>query len=462
METVNSADIVEINKRIDRMPVLGISYWLLIIIGVSYFFAFYDIAAFGYSLNTLVSTFHWTTAQIAIPGSAYLSGYVIGAIIIGNLSDRIGRRSGLTLTVIFLTIGGVLTALSWNLFSFSFFRLITGMGTGAELSIAATIISEYVPAKKRGKFLQLNYMWGAAGLGIAPFMILYFLGTSLSWRLVFLFGAVVGFTILVLRRKYLIESPRWLIVKGRKKEAYDIIEKMEKKAQSRKSKKPYLEIEEDVESLISQKVPFVELFSKGVRWRTLVAFGFWAFWYVTVYAWLGYEPFLLGKLGVTLPGGLLFVAFSYLAFPLAAVFMFLLIEKSQRKYWVAAWAFLFFVSSLIVGLGRLPYIIFIGAFFGAFAIAANSAGYVYTAEMFPTRMRATGTAWGDGVGHIGGAIAPFVAITAFELYGARGAFVVLAIIVLISGLIILLGPKTTGLSLTRASKVSEGGDSSAK
>lgn len=458
VEAVSNKDIVEINKRMDRMPALGVSYLLLVLVGVSYFFAFYDIDAFGYSLNTLVSVFHWTTAETAIPGSTYLAGYVIGALIIGNLSDRIGRRNGLTLTVIVLTVGGILTSLSWNLFSFSLFRLITGMGTGAELSIAATIISEYVPAKSRGRFLQLNYFWGAIGLGIAPFLILYFLGTVLTWRFVFLFGALVGFLILVMRRKYLVESPRWLIIKGKRTEAYDLLEKMEAKSKSRKIKKINLDIKEEPEALENpnEKVPLAELFSKNLRWRALMVIAFWAFWYVTVYAWLGYEPLLLGKLGVALPGGLLFVALSDLAIPVAAVFMFLVIEKSQRKYWVAGVSFLFFISSLIVGLSTSVYIIFIGAFFGAFAIGANSAAYVYTAEMFPTRLRATGTSWGDGGGHIGGAVAPFIVVAALSLFGARGDFELLAIIVLISGLIVLLGPKTTGLALTISSKISRG------
>ncbi|MEM3829392.1 MAG: MFS transporter [Conexivisphaerales archaeon] len=455
-ENVSEKDIIDLNGRIDRMRGLGVSYWVLVLVGVSYFFAFYDISAFGYSLDTLVRVFHWTTVETAIPGSTYLSGYIIGALIVGNVSDKLGRRNGLTLTVIFLTIGGILTALSWNLFTFSLFRLITGMGTGAELSIAATLVSEWSPAKYRGRFLQINYLWGAAGLGIAPFLILYFLGTALSWRLVFLFGAVVGFIILVLRKKFLMESPRWLLIHGKKEEAYEILAKMEKKAASRKSSKksPFTvtEIAEPLED-VKVKVTFRELFSRKMIWRSLMVIAFWAFWYVTVYAWLGYEPFLLGKLNVTLPGGLLFVALSDLAFPIAAVIMVFIIEFGQRKYLVSGVSFLFSISSLAISFLYNPYYIFIAAFFGAFAIAANSAAYVYTAELFPTKLRTTGTAWGDGAGHIGGALAPFIAIAALDAYGARGAFEVLAIIVAISGFIVLLGPKTTGRSLTESSKV---------
>ena len=72
------------------------------------------------------------------------------------------------------------------------------------------------------------------------------------------------------------------------------------------------------------------------------------------------------------------------------------------------------------------------------------------------RRRATGTSWGDGGGHIGGAVAPFIVVAALSLFGARGDFELLAIIVLISGFIVLLGPKTTGLALTISSKISRG------
>lgn len=453
VENVTIEDTKELNRRIDQMPRLGVNYALLVLIGASYFFAFYDISAFGYSLDKLISVFHWTVTESTIPASLYLFGYIVGALIVGNIADRTGRRTGLTLTVAILTVGGILTALSWNLASFSIFRFITGMGTGAELSIAATLISEYSPARSRGRFVQLNYFWGAAGLGVAPFLILWFLGTAPSWRLVFLFGAFVGFLILIMRTKYLVESPRWLLVKGRKTEAFEILKRME--AISSKSKKPPVPVEEDFDQVVaaSEKIPIIELFKKNVIFRTIIAIAFWAIWYITVYAWLGYEPYLLTTINVTLPGGLLFVAFSDLAFPVGAVVSFLVIEYSERKYIVAAIAFIFAISSFVITASYVPVVIFVGAFFGAFAIAANSAAYVYTTEMFPTRMRAAGMSFGDGAGHIGGAVAPFILLGALDLFGGRGAFLTLGIIVALSGVVALLGPKTTGLALTKSAKL---------
>lgn len=187
-----SKKIEEVNTRIDRLPTWALSPLVLIIVGFSYFFAFYDIAAFGYSLSVLIKALNITTAQTAIPASLFLIGYVLGAPIVGTVADLKGRRMGLLLTVAILAIGALLTAISWNLISFTIFRFITGLGVGAEIAIAATIISEFSPPNVRGRYLQLNYFWGAIGLGVSPFLVLFLLSTPLSWRLVFGFSALVA------------------------------------------------------------------------------------------------------------------------------------------------------------------------------------------------------------------------------------------------------------------------------
>lgn len=449
---VSSSNIASINARIDRLPVWGLSRAVLLIVGFSYFFAFYDITAFGFSLPTLISAGIVSESASAIPGSAYLFGYIAGALIIGNISDKIGRKNGLTYTVMILTVGGILTALSWNLASFSIFRFITGMGTGAELSIAATIISELSPNSTRGRFLQYNYFWGAIGLGVAQFIIVPMLSTTLSWRLVFGFGAVVGIFILVIRTKMLPESPRWLVIEGRDKEAESLVESMEKLAEKKTGKQLPAVPQTSEEFKPKEKVPIVELFKQPYLYRSLMIISFWSVWYITVYAWLGYEPLLLGKLGVSFPGGLLFVALSDLAIPVAAVVAFIVVDMAHRKYLVALVGFIFAISSLVVAFSTNSTILFIGSFFGAFCIGANSVAYAYTAEMFPSRIRATATSFGDGGGHIGGALAPFIAIGALSLYGAQSTFVLLAIIVFLSGVIALFGPKTTKVPLTELAK----------
>lgn len=443
--------ISNINARIDRLPAWGFSRLVLVIVGLSYFFAFYDIAAFGFSLNTLISSGILTLSQAAIPGATFLAGYIVGALIIGNIADRVGRKNGLLYTVAILSIGSLLTAFSWNVWSFSTFRFITGLGVGAELAISATIISELSSSKKRGRYVQYNYFWGAAGLGIAPFFIVALLSTPLTWRLVFGFGAIVAFLTLVIRSRYLPESPRWLAIHGKIDEAIKLVEEMEKTARKRiKAELPQVP-EVPSEYMAAEKVPLTELFSKYPR-RAIMIFCFWTVWYITVYAWLGYEPLLLSHIEVTIPHGLLFVALSDLAIPVAAIFAFVVTDFVHRKYLVAGIGFLFALSSFVVSIAHNPVTLFLGTFFGAFAIGANSVAYTYTAEMFPSRIRATATSFGDGAGHLGGVVAPFVALDSLAAFGARETFVILAIIVFASGIIALIGPKTTKIPLTEIAK----------
>jgi putative MFS transporter len=444
-----SKKIEEVNTRIDRLPTWALSPLVLIIVGFSYFFAFYDIAAFGYSLSVLIKALNITTAQTAIPASLFLIGYVLGAPIVGTVADLKGRRMGLLLTVAILAIGALLTAISWNLISFTIFRFITGLGVGAEIAIAATIISEFSPPNVRGRYLQLNYFWGAIGLGVSPFLVLFLLSTPLSWRLVFGFSALVAIVMLFLRSRFLPESPRWLAVKGKIKEALDVVQIMEDRI--RRTGKSFIERKSESE-FTSEKVPISELFKKPYRFVAILILLFWIIWYVTVYAWLGYEPYMITQLGIALPSGLFFVALSYLGFPLAALIAFLTVELWQRKYLIMIGALLLGIGSLILSFSKTPIEAFIGSFIGTFAIAYNSVAYVYTAEVFPTRMRATGTSFSDGIGHIGGAIGPFVVVASLSAFSVRPTFIVLAIIVLISGMIILLGPKTTRKPLTSISK----------
>lgn len=442
--------IAGLNARIDRLPRWGLTYGVFFVVGVSYFFAFYDISAISFTLPVLEKQFALTGVWLALPVTMNLLGYMIGAYGLGSVADALGRRTALLITVIVLTIGGVLSALSWNGASLTVFRFITGLGTGAELSVAATILTELSPTRVRGRYLQINYLWGALGLAVTPFAAIALLQVpGIGWRFVFLAGALVAFVSIFVRGRFLPESPRWLVVKNRFDDAETLVQRMERGAEERSGQPLPAPAEVPAEEEV-KGFPTLQLFRQPYLARMVVTLAFWAFWYVTVYAYLGYEPTLIINMGLSTPSGLLFAALGDIAIPVGAIVALLVVDLWHRKFLVALVAFIYTAALLLMAISVNSILLFIGAFFSSMMVAANSIAYVYTAEVFPTRVRATATSVGDGIGHVGGVVAPFIVVAAMSPLGARGTFALLAGFVCVSGLVIVIGGiRTTGAALTR-------------
>jgi MFS family permease len=176
-----------------------------------------------------------TTAEIGLASSAYLSGAVLGATFFGWLTDRLGRKKLFFVTLAIYLSATAMTAVSWNGVSYAFFRFFVGCGIGGEYAAVNSAIQELIPARMRGRTdLIINgSFWLGAAFGAGASLILLdpnLLDPRLGWRLAFLIGAALGLTILLMRR-WLPESPRWLILHARKAEAEDIVAQIE--AQSR-------------------------------------------------------------------------------------------------------------------------------------------------------------------------------------------------------------------------------------
>ena len=166
---------------------------------------------------------HLSAAQIGAISSAYLAGAVLGALVFGHLTDRHGRRKFFFISLAIYLAGVGLTAFSWNLWSFALFRFLTGAGIGGEYSAVNSAIDELIPARFRGRVdLMINgSFWLGAAVGAVATVVLLntrILPVDLGWRLGFGAGAILGACILYMRR-YIPESPRWLVTHGQREEA---------------------------------------------------------------------------------------------------------------------------------------------------------------------------------------------------------------------------------------------------
>ena len=420
-----SETISHLNARMDRLPFWGVSGGAKATLALAYFFAFYDIISIGVALPTIAKQFHLAGAALALPITTNLFGYIVGAYGFGTMADYLGRKRALQWALLALTLGATLTAFSWNDASLAAFRFITGIGTGAQISLCATIITELSPASRRARNLQVNIIWAGVGDGAAPFIGLALLGIPLlGWRFVLGFG-VLAIIPLVLTRT-LPESPRWLVLHHQDGKASQVVQTFETQVQAKVGhalpKPAPLPAE-----LPGHGFPTGALLRPPYLGRLLVALGYWILTYVTVYGFLGYEPLLLGHMGLSAPQSLLYTALGDIAFPIGAAMPLLLLKTMPRKYILLGSSLVFAAALALLAVSHWGLMVFFGAFLVALMILVNSGvGYTYTSEIFPTRARASATSLSDGIGHVGGVVAPFVVIAALGMWNARGTFFMLA------------------------------------
>lgn len=198
------------------------------VVGIAYFFVFYDISDIGFAMPEITKQFGLSTGAVDFVAVAIgLIGYIAGSNVIGALSDRKGRRTAFVTALLISGVGSLGTAFATGLISLSIWRFVTGAGVGAALNLASTYIGELSPAAHRGRISVSAFMVGIIGQAITPFVALALVPNfTIGWRLLFAIGAVIGLIGVVFGLR-LPESPRWLVDQGRLEEAEAVIETME-------------------------------------------------------------------------------------------------------------------------------------------------------------------------------------------------------------------------------------------
>ncbi len=223
-----------IPARLDRLPWTRFHTLLVLALGITWILDGLEVTLKGAISGVLQDpeTLHMSSAEIGLVASFYLLGAVLGAVVFGYLTDRFGRKRLFFVTLGIYLLGVLLTAFSWNLASFMLFRFITGAGIGGEYAAINSAIDELIPARLRGRidiFINGSYWVGAAvgSLATVPLLNPHLFPVDVGWRLGFGIGAVLGLGILLVRR-YVPESPRWLVTHGYAAEAERIVSDIER------------------------------------------------------------------------------------------------------------------------------------------------------------------------------------------------------------------------------------------
>jgi MFS family permease len=361
-----------------------------------------------------------TTATIGTAGSIYVAGACLGALFFGQLTDRYGRRRLMLITLGLYIVATVATAFAFAPWFFYLTRFFTGAGIGGEYSAVNSAIDEMIPARHRGQVditINGSYWAGSAVGGLAALLFLdqAIFALNVGWRIAFAVGATFGLVILLVRRT-VPESPRWLFIHGRDPEAEAIVGRIESETQAethRQLAPPSATI------MVRQRaaIPFTEIARVAVRFYPnrmvlgLALFIGQAFLYNAV-------TFNLGTMLSTfygVPSGTvpIFVFVFAIGNLTGAVLLSRFFDTVGRRPMISGTYFVSAILTIVLGvllvrgvLDRYTFILLIASVF-FFASAGASAAYLTVSEVFPMETRALAIALFYAVGTgIGGIIGP--------------------------------------------------------
>ena len=225
----------DVPARLDRLPWTRFHTLVVIALGITWVLDGLEVTIAGSIAGALQESpvLRFTPVEIGLVSSAYLAGAVAGALLFGYLTDRFGRRKLFMVTLGVYLAATAATAFAWDFWSFALFRALTGAGIGGEYAAINSAIQELIPARYRGRTdLAINgSFWVGAAFGALGAVVLLqpgLLPPDWGWRAAFGIGAVLGLGILVLRR-WIPESPRWLMLHGRIAECDTVIAGIERR-----------------------------------------------------------------------------------------------------------------------------------------------------------------------------------------------------------------------------------------
>lgn len=440
-----------IAARLNRLPVLPIHRFAVFVVGIGLFFDLYEVFLAGTLATVLKDDFGLgPDALEAVLASAFI-GQFVGAIVLGRLADRIGRRNAYLLNLAIYSVFSLLAALAPDAGLLAAARFAAGIGLGAELALADTYLSDLLPARSRGRYLATAYTIGFLGVPAAGFLARWLvpldpLGLT-GWRWMFLFGGFGAFAVWLARRR-LPESPRWLESVERAAEADELVTEWEQSART-----PLPQPQAYEQPVARERLPLRALFSGEYRRRT---FMLWALNALEVFGYYGFgtiAPLVLAAKGYPIVSSLGYLAVTYLGYPIGSALSVPIMERMERKVLIAVTATAMAITGLLFGNAGSPAEIVIwGLMFTIISNIFSNAFHVYLGELYPTALRATAVGSAYSVSRLVTAVLPYIMLPVLDHRGSGAVFTVVAgAMGLLVVDVLVFGPRTTGLALETTS-----------
>ncbi|MBG9941885.1 MFS transporter [Brevibacillus formosus] len=372
--------------------------------GFGWMFDAMDVALLSFIMVALRQEWGLTGEEAGLLGTGNLVGMAIGAIAGGYLADRIGRKPVFLLTLILFGLTSFASAFATGFATMLLFRFLMGLGLGAELPVASTLVNEFAPPEKRGSTVVLLESFWAVGW-IAAAVISYFIIPDYGWRVAVMIGALPVVYALFARRS-IPESPQF-----------------QKQAEN---------------------IPVGKLLTSH-RTETITL---WVVWFAIAFSYYGmflWMPSVLVDKGFTMIKSFQYVLIMTLAQLPGYFAAAYLVEKWGRKWTLATFLFMTGVMAFAFGqsTGTMELLV-TGAFLSFFNLGAWGALYAYTPENYPTPLRATGSGMASGVGRIGSIIAPYlVGYYSSHHYSYTFIFSVFTTVLIVGAIVLLIYGRET-------------------
>jgi putative MFS transporter len=441
----------QVVARLERLPLSRFHAPFYTFLGIGTFFDSYDSLAIASALSVVFVTLHISLAQAgSLLGIAYL-GQLAGALVFGVASERLGRKPTFIAALVIFGVFSLVTAFSWSYTSLYWFRLAEGFGLGGEVPVAVALFNEVVRGSRRGTLVSLYealFAWGVFLTPLVAYGLLRIFGAAMSWRILFGLGVIPAIAA-VPAIFFLPESPRWLINRGRVQHADRIVAKGEESLRARNVPLPVPRIIPPVRVRPSR---FAELLQPAYLSRTIALWIIWFTTYFVVYGFTVWLPSLYVRVG-HLPAsqGLLLTAVSG-AFGVAAsyVLVYVLDRFGRRPSFQAAFGFMI-VGGLFgwAEIGILHHSQWPWLFAAALVMLIGGdvlalGVYIYTPELYPTRMRGWGTSFCSTGNRLASYLGPIIV---GDILGAKlglGWVFFIMLLASIAGMAVLslFGPET--------------------
>lgn len=442
-------DTGTIAGRLDRLPITRTHRRATVAVGLGLFFDFYEVFLTGVLSSVLVEEFDLTKAELPPLLASTFVGMFFGALLLGRLADRFGRRGAFLLNLGLYSVFSLLGAFSGSALMLLITRFFAGIGLGAEPPLADTYLTDLLPARKRGRFIAWAYT-----LAFCGFPVVGFLARGLTdhpvlgiegWRWLFVLGALGAGAVFLLRRG-LPESPRWLESVGRTEEAEHLVAGLEAEARGVAHENPA------PPRGITRKraaAPVRDLFGPVLRRRTWMMVVFHILQTLGYYGFGTLVPLVLAAKGYPVSQSLLFAALTYIGYPVGSALSLPIVERVERKFLVIGSVLAMAVFGIAFGYAdSMALILVFGFLYTATSNLFSNAYHIYQAEIFPTTLRSTASSGTYSLSRLASGAMPFVLVPLLNSNGATTLFLVVAGALVVVALdVALLGPRTTGRRL---------------
>lgn len=437
-----------IAARFERLPLSRWHVTVRLIVGVVTFFEAFDQLLIAYALPELRDEWHLTTGDATAVLTVGSAGMLVGALLSGRLADRYGRVKVIAYCVAASGLVSLALTACTSLTPFLALRFVQGLAIGGEVPVAAAFISEITRSFKRGRFVLLYELVFPAGLTVGALVAAWVVPAA-GWRVMFAVAAVPGLLAFLVQRK-VPESPRWLAERGRPAEAEAVMTQIEAKVSAATGEplpRPGVPASAAPAPTAVAATPAERaatglrgLFTGRYRRRTLVVGAIWFTGYFVNYGVTSWLPSIYkDEYGLTLSDALLYSTVTSVAGLLGCLIVALTVDVLGRRRIFAlclgaSAALLLTLAAL--GAGTPAEVLVWTSLSAVGFFGSNICLYLYTPELYPTRMRALGCSVGGAVNRLGVILGPILVGVVYAANDSVAAvFVMLGAVALVGAVV---------------------------